>query len=305
MKRYITYSALSVITTFATHAAEAPDTLINISNAGRAIVIESPDGVKLKVSGNGDDPDNIVTFASDYNDNTHVATSIKDPTRPLKFFRNTVDGVAVYETKSKWDVITDNVGIGWISAQGAPATANIEMAKSFEISWLDMLAVTYTPRDYHNSLVIGFGMDWRNYKISDGSMRFISTPDGKISFAPFPDDVKAINSRLKVVNIGLNMKWRHQFDSRMPWGGRFGFEIGAIANYTTHASIKSRWENTAGNHVEQVNCDINCRRFTVDFICIARVGDLLGAYIRYSPMKVLTGNAPSFTPLSTGLMFHF
>lgn len=298
---------IMVVCGFAAGAAEIPDTVINVLQADSVIVIESPRGLKMKIMGSNGQPDNMVVFETEYADETVVKS---DKGRGSSFrFRNADDEVnpGLDLSNLKWDLSgLDNVGIGWISSMGAPAAAGLEMSKSFEISWLDMVCVKYRPFT-NNQFILGLGMDWRNFKMDGASgTRFVCDKSGQVSVSGYPEDVRPVNSRLKVVTLGLSLRWRHTFGARVPWGGNLGFELGAIANYTTHASLKSRWFDVKGNHVEQVNCDINCRRFTVDFIAILRLGRVLGGYVRYSPMKVLTGAAaPDITPLSAGLMFHF
>lgn len=203
----------------------------------------------------------------------------------------------------RWSITSNNLGFGLISAQKAPRCMGLEMGKSWEISWLDMLAVEYRPIRY-GTLIMGVGMDWRNFKTSDGSARFYSD-GGNVTYGPFQDGVTPVNSRLKVTTLGLSLRWRQSTGVRFPWGGRMNFEAGAIFNLTTHASLKTRWKDADGNEVEEYNKGLNYRRFTVDLYGRVAFCRWASVYVRYSPMSVLRkGGSPEFYPLSTGIMLN-
>lgn len=203
----------------------------------------------------------------------------------------------------RWNLTINNLGFGLISSRKAPDELALEMGKSWEISWLDMLAVEYSPCRY-GRLIIGVGMDWRNFKTTNSTARFYSD-NGNVAYGPFQEGVTPVNSRLKVTTLGLSLRWRQDTGLRFPWGGRFNVEAGAIFNLTTHASLKTRWKDVDGNEVEEYNKGLNYRRFMVDIYGRVAFCKWLSVYARYSPMSVLRGgNSPEFYPLSTGIMLN-
>ena len=203
---------------------------------------------------------------------------------------------------SNWDLTVGGPGIGWVNACGQPEGMGVEMGKSLEISWLNMIAVKYRMPWKSSHLSIGFGLDWRNYRISTSQNRFIPTENGGVATGQYPDDVEAKGSRLKVFSLGVPLLWHQTLPFRFI-GDNCSLRLGAVFNYNPHASMKTKWETPDGEKAEQVTDHIGQRRFTIDFMAALHIGYGLNLYVKYSPNSVLRGSGqPSFTPLSSGLI---
>lgn len=299
MKRFSIAAAIAATASLASLAdanTQPADTMLNVTGAGSVIITESPSGMKVTVKGNENDPDYVSVFEESYSDDRIISS--RQWYNSLNVLTRHRDNQAGH-----WDLISGGVSIGWTSALGAPDDMNLQMSKSWEITWLDMVGLRYNVSRL-SGFSVGFGMNWRNFKIADGSARFYSNA-GNIAYGPFQPDVTPVNSRLKLTTIGFNFKWEQLLPFKYPWGGRPGFTAGVILNYTTHASLKTRWINDKGNSVEQYDGhSLNYRRFTVDLYGQLNLSSLLGLYVRYCPMTMLRGgDSPEFRSLSTGIVF--
>ncbi len=181
------------------------------------------------------------------------------------------------------------------------------MGKSLEISWLNMISVKYSPRVLrHTTFSIGFGFDWRNYRISTGQHRLISTEAGGVTTAPFPEGAAPHGSRLKVFGMGIPVLITQEIPVKWLDGSRGSISVGAVFNYNSHGSLKAEWTDSNGHEATYKTNHIGHRRFTLDLIGIVKVGWGLNLYARYSPQTVLRGaGQPKFRPFSTGLIFMY
>lgn len=295
MKKILMVSGAVLLLSAFTSKAEKPDTLVNITDATTLLITESPSGVSVKVA-----KDSAADSLTEVLNRSLEGDVVVRQKRWHSPFRDDV-----FSSRSKWDLKIGGPAIGWVNAVGAPDGMDIEMGKSLEISWLNMLAVTYSPWKM-SELSIGFGFDWRNYRISTSQTRFITTDAGTIAVDAYPEGTKGHGSRLKVFSMGIPVMWRQW----MPWnrldGTRMSIGVGAVFNYNSHGSLLTKWTEADGRKAEQKTNHIGQRRFTVDLIGTVSVGWGLSLYVRYSPNTVLRGaGQPKFRPFSTGIGYLF
>ncbi len=297
MKKYIALSLFVIVSAIMATGQTPGDTILSVRNANTVIVSEGPQGIKVTVKGNEADPEYVSTFEEKYQSGDAIVKSKqwinylpwgKGNSWEEKFFKHD-------------DITVGGLCVGFVKGLDAPAGLGLEMGKSFEISLLNMLAWRHrlSRRSY---LSVGFGMDWRTYRNSKGTAQFVLNDEGKVTYGQFPDGVRAEGSQLKIVRAGFPVMWEQYL-----WKG-FSVSAGVVLNMTTHASIKSKWVNEAGNKVEQYNGDLNTRFFTVDVIGMVRFCPWLGVYARWTPQSALrsaSGVSPSFSTLSTGLVTLF
>ncbi|MCM1400691.1 MAG: hypothetical protein NC189_01610 [Bacteroides sp.] len=292
MKKAIITSLLFVPAALYAMPAQQADTLVNISNASSVTVTESPSEMNVWIQ-RAEESDTITDVFSVKLENATVRQ--RQWANPLK---------AITGGSSKWDVVLSGPSVGWVNAVGQPAGLGIEMGKSMEISWLNMLAVVYKLK--HSELSVGFGFDWRNYRISTGVHRFAGTPEGGVCVEPYPEGSTPHGSRLKVFSMGIPVLWRQILPFNTLDGHRFSITAGVVLNYNSHGSMLAKWTTADGRDAEYRTNHIGQRRFTIDFLGIIHLGWGINAYVRYSPNTVLRGTGqPRFRPLSTGLLFAF
>lgn len=297
MKHIISTLILATAST-ASVAAQAPvaDTIADITDAKRIVITESPTGINVSVSRKAAGPDSLEVVIDRTLDNAVV----KQQRWNSPFRAGNISGGS-----SRWDLCVGGPGLGWIDAVGQPDGLGIEMGKSLEISWVNMLAVKYRFSRW-STISLGFGFDWRNYRISTSGSRFMPTPDGTVGIGTYPDNVVARGSRLKVFSMGIPLLYTQSLPLRWIDGSYFSVTVGAVFNYSPHASLLARWELPDGTDVEQKSNHIGHRRFSFDLMGMVKLGWGISAYVRYSPQTVLRGpSQPKFRPLSTGLIFMY
>ena len=149
-------------------------------------------------------------------------------------------------------------------------------------------------------LYLGFGVDWKNYKMK-GENRFVKEND-KVIIAPYPEGTEINYSRIRVFSLTLDLMLRQNFNHNI------SIEAGPIINFNTSASTKTRYTICTGNEKEGVrerNNRIHQRPITVDFKAQLNISPI-GFYFKYSPMNVLDTNyGPEFKSMSAGLAIEF
>lgn len=194
---------------------------------------------------------------------------------------------------------------GFVNACEAPRGLDIEMGKSFELGIFQLVGVKTSFFRGWSAISVGMGLDWRNYKLTTSSTRFIPV-DRQVTFGPYPEDVQARFSRLKVFSLTFPIMWEQRFPFKVPGGDRFSLSFGISLNYNGHASLKSKWIDSSFNEVEEYCGHIGRRPFTFDYVGMVRLSDWLGVYAKYSPKTVLRGSInPAFKSFSTGLILFY
>lgn len=286
--------AIGLLSAAASAQTVAPDTLSNITDATSVTITETPEQMNVRIV-RVNESDTITELFSRSLDNK-VVRQRRWNTSPLSA---PVNGV-----NSKFDLCIGGPGIGWTNAVGQPDGLGIEMGKSLDISWLNMISVKYHLK--RATVSVGVGFDWRNYRISTSSHRFTMSPEGTVTVTPYPKGAKAHGSRLKVFSIGIPVLWTQSLPFRWIDGNWFTITAGAVFNYSPHASLLAKWTTADGQEASERTSHIGHRRFSIDFIGMMKLGWGLNAYVRYSPNTVLRGaGQPRFRPFSTGLIFLF
>ena len=269
--------------------AQSTDSVTTIIGAERVLVIDNSDGLKTIVTTSEDEK----IYEHSYGPNSTVISHFSHTGFSFSGNRNRK------ESAIQWDVIAGGLGFGFCSAPGAPEAAGIEMGKSFELSWLKIMAVQAKNR-YGNSFSLGVGINWRNYRTTLGN-RFIVN-DGQVDLDDYPAGSQALLSRIKIFSVQFPLLY-HQ---KLPFGitkEKISFELGPIFNLNTHASVLSAWKDGSTDAEYKVN-GINIRPFTIDLFAMLNLWSFGGIYARYTPYNALTGNnLVNFHQFSTGLMF--
>lgn len=204
-----------------------------------------------------------------------------------------------YFEEGNWSLSSGLLSFGFVSAPGAPQTLPVEMSKSFEIGWNKIVGARYTYSNF--SLDIGFGINWRNYKITTPDYRF-AVEGGKVYSDVYPEGVEPRNSRLKIFMLEAPVTLKLRMPFRV-FGHRPSLSAGVIFDYATHGSMLTRWNDEKGHSVKVKSNKIGHRRFGYDIVGILGLSDDVGIMVRYSPLSVLRGNGqPHFHTFSAGLV---
>ena len=189
--------------------------------------------------------------------------------------------------------ITTDLAIGWTSALGAPANMNTRVFSSWEI-WYIIAQYNWHPwESSKDQLAIGFGIDWRNYRMTDNQY-FSKADNGVTSLQAIPDGAKLKFSRIKVTSITVPFLYRHSLSRE------FKLSVGPVVNLNYHSSILTKYELN-GAVIKDKAKDVHTNPVTVDFLAILKT-PCLSYYFKYSPCNVIdTSYGPKFQTLSFGI----
>lgn len=272
-------------------AKVSADELKNVTVIGpkKVVITENTNGLRAVVD---IDTDSLV-FEQPYKPNATVVSHLN------------CSGLSLTGKKSRkrssvsWDMISNGVGFGFCSAPGASGAAGIEMGKSFEVSWLNILAVQATNR-YGNSFSLGVGINWRNYRTTLGNC--FTVTDGQVGISQYPEGVEPRLSRIKIFSVQFPLL----YGQKLPFGifnDKMTLRFGPIFNFNSHASVLTAWRGDKVSTEYKVN-GINVRPFTIDAFASLHLWGFVSLYARYSPYYALTGHKqPNFHQFSTGILF--
>ena len=128
-----------------------------------------------------------------------------------------------------------------------------------------------------------------------GKQRFIKDAGTDIYIGSYPEGADIQFSRIKVFSWAFPVMFTHETKND------FSFSVGAIVNFNTHASLKTRYK-LEGQEYKLTDNNIHQTPVTVDLQASISYKSV-GFYVKYSPCKVLdTAYGPEFTALSVGLI---
>lgn len=266
-----------------------PDTLISRDTPSRVAITENPHGMTVSVSGtDGDETyDESVTVPfpgeSSVRSRQSTTTSLSLPALGKVCGRD-----------SRWNVIVDGLCLGLTRACGMGDDGGLQWSKSFEISWMSCIGVSFACGA--TDLSLGLGFDWRNYKITTSGKVLAANPDKGLEWADGPEGVNVRFSRLKTFSLQLPLLWKLPVPKTS-----LSFKAGPVLCFNTYGSLKTVFDDADGNRGELFTKDISPRRFTVDFFGCISLYETIGVYVRYSPMKVMDAPGLNFRPLTVGI----
>ena len=183
--------------------------------------------------------------------------------------------------------------IGLSCVQGAPENMDVSMGSSWEVTTPTLGWQCY-PWATETSLSIGVACSWRNYRMT-GKQRFIKDAGSDMYIGSYPEGADIQFSRIKVFSWAVPVMLTHETKNN------FNFSLGAIVNFNTHASLKTRYK-LDGQEFKLTDSNIHQTPVTIDIQ--ASIGyKTIGFYVKYSPCKILdTAYGPEFSALSVGLV---
>lgn len=270
--------------------AQSPDTLLVVSKPDKVIITESPEGTRVSV---GDGSESILI---EYPDGAKVATSRSESGSIF----NLPDWIWGKNHRSKttgWTCGIEGFCIGLNNALGQTGGGGLQWSKSFEISWLSCLDVGYSFS--RSRISLGLGFDWRTYKATASGHWLQPDGLGGVTWGSAPEGADVRCSQLKVFSLQLPLMYTWCVPKTfLKW------RMGPILNFNTYSSIKGIYDDDSGNRCEYFTKDFDRRPVTVDFLGSLSYHNMVGIYVRYSPMKVLKSPSPiNFSPLTLGFTF--
>lgn len=216
---------------------------------------------------------------------------------PFKNSGSTKSSNRRQNARFSFDLLSDlEFGMGLVSAHSQAPGMDVEFGNAgWEFFLINLYKWEYRPLK-KTRLSLGFGVDWRNYRMK-GENRFLKE-NNKLVIAPYPDGADIKFSRVKVFSMTLELMLRQDFNKHV------SIMAGPVVNFNTHGSIKTRY--TIGNGKEkegfkETSSNIHQKPVTVDFKAQFVISPI-SFYFKYSPTNTLdTDYGPEFKSISAGL----
>lgn len=306
LRNILSLIALTSLTSLGGHAAEVADTTVVFNMPKRVTLVESNNQVRFTVEGNASD---TILRRYVYQGQRTSPSTLREED-PMADAPKVVKRMYRYSEKHKNDTRPSRfagprVNVGFVNALGAPSGLDLDMAASIETGFEPCSYRWFLDKEAHNYFAVGVAFDWRNYRLTNRT-RFVKDDKENVVVTPYPDEAtRTHSSRIKTFSIGIPFRYGVIF------GNGWNADLTAKLNFTTYASLNSSYEvadnelvpgETVNHRVNDFYKGIHQQKVTVDFTAAFR-WRALGAYVRYSPCKVLNTNyAPSLTPISVGLV---
>ena len=193
--------------------------------------------------------------------------------------------------------LSSRLGFGLCYGANADYKGPQSVGSSWEIMWT-IAEIEKYGYGKHNGFSIGFGVNWRNFRI-DGRSKFVKLDDGTITEEGLPAGYDNDFSRIKVFSLTIPVMWKYRTKS-------VTFGLGPVLNINTYASIKNRFWDADGEKHKQMFKKIHQRPITVDIMAEVSFHNWFSIYGKFSPMTILNStyaNDVNFQPVSFGIYF--
>ena len=193
--------------------------------------------------------------------------------------------------------LSSRLGFGLCYGANADYKGPQSVGSSWEIMWT-IAEIEKYGYGKHNGFSIGFGVNWRNFRI-DGRSKFVKLDDGTITEEGLPAGYDNDFSRIKVFSLTIPVMWKYRTK-------QVTFGLGPVFNINTYASIKNRYWDADGEKHKQIFKKIHQRPITVDIMAEESFHNWFSIYGKFSPMTILNSTYAkdvNFQPVSFGIYF--
>ena len=268
------------------------DTIIVVNQAKKVTIEKKHNSMAVKVEGSAENPDYFYSQRMELDSTAAVIIEEKNADWDFNIpFINKNSKTKKY----RGNLCVGGFGFGVVNAIETSEGMDMDMGASYEFSLDHLLRFNYNVLPA-TSVSMGFGMTWRNYRMT-GRTRFIKEGD-KLVLGAYPEGSDIKFSRLKVFSLTV------PFMINQSLGRKVVFSVGPVVNFNTHASLKTRY-TLNGEKVKEKNNNIHQNRMTVDLMAKLRFNSL-GVYAKYSPSDMLnTDFGPKFRSFSTGITLFY
>lgn len=197
----------------------------------------------------------------------------------------------------KQNNLSTRLGFGLCYGANADYKGPQSVGSSWEIMWT-IVEIEKYGYGKHNGFSIGFGINWRNFRM-DGRSKFVKLDDGTITEEALPAGYDNDFSRIKVFSLTIPVMWKYRTK-------QVTFGLGPVFNINTYASIKNRYWDADGEKHKQIFKKIHQRPITVDIMAEVSFHNWFSIYGKFSPMTILNStyaNDVNFQPVSFGIYF--
>ena len=292
MNKFLVLALSLLIGSLGGYASTLQDTIIVVNNAKKVTIEKKRNSMFVKVEGSDDNPDYFYSQRMEVDSTAAVIIEEKNADWDFNIpFINKNSKTKKY----RGNLCVGGFGFGVVNAIETSEGMDMDMGASYEFSLDHLLRFNYNVLPA-TSVSMGFGMTWRNYRMT-GRTRFIKEGD-KLVLGAYPEGSDIKFSRLKVFSLTV------PFMINQSLGRKVVFSVGPVVNFNTHASLKTRY-TLNGEKVKEKNNNIHQNRMTVDLMAKLRFNSL-GVYAKYSPSDMLsTDFGPKFRSFSTGITLFY
>ena len=292
MNKFLVLALSLLIGGLGSYANTVQDTIIVVNQAKKVTVEKKHNSMSVKVEGSAENPDYFYSQRMEVDSTAAVIIEEKNADWDFNIpFINKNSKTKKY----RGNLCVGGFGFGVVNAIETSEGMDMDMGASYEFSLDHLLRFNYNVLPA-TSVSMGFGMTWRNYRMT-GRTRFIKEGD-KLVLGAYPEGSDIKFSRLKVFSLTV------PFMINQSLGRKVVFSVGPVVNFNTHASLKTRY-TLNGEKVKEKNNNIHQNRMTVDLMAKLRFNSL-GVYAKYSPSDMLnTDFGPKFRSFSTGITLFY
>ncbi len=292
MNKFLVLALSLLIGGLGSYANTVQDTIIVVNQAKKVTIEKKHNSMAVKVEGSAENPDYFYSQRMEVDSTAAVIIEEKNADWDFNIpFINKNSKTKKY----RGNLCVGGFGFGVVNAIETSEGMDMDMGASYEFSLDHLLRFNYNVLPA-TSVSMGFGMTWRNYRMT-GRTRFIKDGD-KLVLGAYPEGSDIKFSRLKVFSLTV------PFMINQSLGRKVVFSVGPVVNFNTHASLKTRY-TLNGEKVKEKNNNIHQNRMTVDLMAKLRFNSL-GVYAKYSPSDMLnTDFGPKFRSFSTGITLFY
>ena len=292
MNKFLVLALSLLIGSLGSYANTVQDTIIVVNQAKKVTIEKKHNSMAVKVEGSAENPDYFYSQRMEVDSTAAVIIEEKNADWDFNIpFINKNSKTKKY----RGNLCVGGFGFGVVNAIETSEGMDMDMGASYEFSLDHLLRFNYNVLPA-TSVSMGFGMTWRNYRMT-GRTRFIKDGD-KLVLGAYPEGSDIKFSRLKVFSLTV------PFMINQSLGRKVVFSVGPVVNFNTHASLKTRY-TLNGEKVKEKNNNIHQNRMTVDLMAKIRFNSL-GVYAKYSPSDMLnTDFGPKFRSFSTGITLFY
>ena len=292
MNKFLVLALSLLIGGLGSYANTVQDTIIVVNQAKKVTIEKKHNSMAVKVEGSAENPDYFYSQRMEVDSTAAVIIEEKNADWDFNIpFINKNSKTKKY----RGNLCVGGFGFGVVNAIETSEGMDMDMGASYEFSLDHLLRFNYNVLPA-TSVSMGFGMTWRNYRMT-GRTRFIKEGD-KLVLGAYPEGSDIKFSRLKVFSLTV------PFMINQLLGRKVVFSVGPVVNFNTHASLKTRY-TLNGEKVKEKNNNIHQNRMTVDLMAKLRFNSL-GVYAKYSPSDMLnTDFGPKFRSFSTGITLFY
>ena len=292
MNKFLVLALSLLIGGLGSYANTVQDTIIVVNQAKKVTIEKKHNSMSVKVEGSEDNPGYFYSQRMEVDSTAAVIIEEKNADWDFNIpFINKNSKTKKY----RGNLCVGGFGFGVVNTIETSEGMDMDMGASYEFSLDHLLRFNYNVLPA-TSVSMGFGMTWRNYRMT-GRTRFIKDGD-KLVLGAYPEGSDIKFSRLKVFSLTV------PFMINQSLGRKVVFSVGPVVNFNTHASLKTRY-TLNGEKVKEKNNNIHQNRMTVDLMAKLRFNSL-GVYAKYSPSDMLnTDFGPKFRSFSTGITLFY